>query len=284
MRLIPFFLLLFMSLPGLANDSLTIPVKVISYNIRLDFVGDHLDNWHNRKQEVANFIKVNQPDFIGIQEALYHQVEFLDGALEEYEYLGVGRDDGKIAGEFMAIFYKADTWKVGEENTFWLSATPSIPTKGWDAACFRVCTFAEFKNKTGESIALYNTHFDHLGKTAKTKSVEVIKSFLSDTEHNYPSILLGDFNVKPEDSVFLALNTFLTDSRSLARQIQEESIGTFNAFKTTGPFTRRIDYIFVDQEYIQVKKYKVPIIYTETGRQLSDHFPVIAELEIKFYD
>jgi hypothetical protein len=35
-----------------------------------------------------------------------------------------GRDDGKDNGEFSAIFYRHDRFKLGDKDTFWLSETP----------------------------------------------------------------------------------------------------------------------------------------------------------------
>jgi hypothetical protein len=50
-------------------------------------------------------------------------------------------------GEHSAIFYNSDKFKLLEENTFWLSETPEKPSKGWDAAYNRVCTYGLFQNK-----------------------------------------------------------------------------------------------------------------------------------------
>ena len=201
--------------------------------------------------------------------------------MKGYTYIGVGRDDGKNAGEFMAVFYKSKKWNLEEGSTFWLSESPSEPTKGWDAHCFRVCTYGVFKKKNGLSIALFNTHFDHAGETARKESVAVLKAQIDPFKNKYPCILIGDFNVEPKDSVYLALNDYLKDSRSLSPNILESFPGTFNAFKPSGTFDRRIDYAFVDHEKIRVKRYAVETPRTKAGRQLSDHFPVIVDLEIK---
>ena len=257
-------------------------IKVMTYNIRLDFDGDGEDNWQHRKTDLVDYIQDHNPDFVGIQEALYHQIAFLaDSCLEQYTYIGVGRDDGRTGGEFMAILYKTDKWTIEKEGTFWLSESPGIPSMGWDAGCFRVCTYGIFKQQNGSSIALFNTHFDHVGKTARKESVQVLQSHIATVMDKYPTILTGDFNIIPTDSVFTALGAFMTDSRSLASEIREASEGTFNGFKSAGSFERRIDYIFVETEGIVVQKYLVEQPLTKFGRQLSDHFPVIVELEVE---
>ena len=266
---------------GILTSTAGQSVKVMTYNIRLDYEGDNEDNWHQRKRELADYILKEDPDFVGVQEALYHQVAFLEGALRNYKYIGVGRDDGKRAGEFMALFYKADQWTPTVDSTFWLSESPDVPSMGWDAGCFRVCTFGVFENEKGKSIAVFNTHFDHVGKLARQESVAVIKSHIEAFRKKYPTVLIGDFNVEPSDPVYLAITNFLKDSRTATSDRKESFEGTFNGFKITDDFERRIDYIFVDEKKIGVKKYTADIPLTKKGRQLSDHFPIIIELEIK---
>lgn len=258
-----------------------LPVKVMTYNIRLDFEGDSLDNWHHRKADLVSFILAESPDFVGVQEALYHQMQFLDEHLGNYQYIGTGRDDGATEGEFSAIFYKTDTWTALESSTFWLSKTPAVPSKGWDAALPRICTYGIFRNQNGQSIAVFNTHFDHVGEKARKKSVKVIKSFLKPVAKNNPVILTGDFNFEPSSPAYAKLTAFMTDSRSVALKMDEASTGTFNGFKPEGPFERRIDYIFVNNKNLTVKKYQVKTPLTQSGRQLSDHFPLIVEMEIE---
>ena len=38
------------------------------------------------------------PSIFGIQEGLLNQVEWIDSTLKNYNYIGVGRDDGKGKG------------------------------------------------------------------------------------------------------------------------------------------------------------------------------------------
>ncbi len=277
-----FLLLQFVLLFALTGISCQSPeVKVMTYNIRLDNEGDKENNWKHRKEDLVKYILTHDPDFIGVQEALYSQVTYLDQELTDYEYLGVGRDDGDKAGEFMALFYKSEKWNVATDSTFWLSETPSKPTMGWDAGCHRVCTYGVFSDKQGHEIAVFNTHFDHVGKKARRQSVQIIQSYVHDLIDKYPLILTGDFNIEPSDSVYLDLQKFLTDSRDRALEIEEKSIGTFNGFRLNGPFDRRIDYVFVNDLFKSVNKYSVEIPLTTNKLQLSDHFPVIVQLELK---
>jgi len=55
------------------------------------------------------------------QEALKNQIDDLEILLPEYAWLGIGRDDGKMRGEYSAIFYRRDRLEPLETSTFWLS-------------------------------------------------------------------------------------------------------------------------------------------------------------------
>jgi endonuclease/exonuclease/phosphatase family metal-dependent hydrolase len=252
--------------------------KAISYNIRLDNLGDKQDNWHLRKQEMVDFIKNEQPDFFGIQEALIHQAEYLDGSLGNYNYIGVGRDDGVQAGEIMAIFYKKDKWHLIKDSTIWLSETPEKPSMGWDAACFRTCTAGFFQNFDGRKITILNTHFDHVGQTARSKSSGVILDFIKAVVKNSPVILLGDFNAEPHSAVMAPFFNSLQDTKEDALFSSNHFEGTYNGFKLNSTYPRRIDYIFVSNHLTPIT-YVVPAPKTRNGRQLSDHFPIIVQYQ-----
>ena len=77
----------------------------ISFNIKYDNTSDTVNNWNDRKQKMAQFIAYYNPAFLGIQEGLARQVNYLNDALENYTFIGVGRDDGATKGEYSAIFY-----------------------------------------------------------------------------------------------------------------------------------------------------------------------------------
>src|SRR5687768_2907126 len=118
-KLLAFTLLLLAFANGNAQD-----IKVLSYNIRLDVASDAENRWDNRKEMLTAQVTKLSPDFMGVQEALPQQMDYLDDNLKKYDYIGVGRDDGKREGEFSAIFYDKSKYKVLQQSTFWLSETP----------------------------------------------------------------------------------------------------------------------------------------------------------------
>jgi len=118
-------------------------LKVMTYNIRYHNHSDGVNGWNKRKEKVVELILKNNPDVLGIQEALHSQMKDLCKLLKDYAYVGVGRDDGKEKGEYVAIFYKKSRLKVVKSGSFWLSETPETPgSMGWDAACTRMATWA----------------------------------------------------------------------------------------------------------------------------------------------
>ena len=96
-------------------------LRVASYNLRYDSPGDSLDNWKYHEKTVAGLIRFHDFEIFGTQEGLKHQLEQLKSDLPGYEYTGVGRDDGKDAGEHSAIFYKTDKFELLDKGDFWLS-------------------------------------------------------------------------------------------------------------------------------------------------------------------
>src|SRR5690606_5842166 len=130
-----------------------------------------------------------------VQEALARQLEDLDKLLIEYDRIGVGREDGKAGGEFSPIFYKKDRLELLDHDTFWLSETPEKPSKGWDAALNRICTWGKFRDRlSGEEFFHFNLHMDHMGQEARKNSSLLIVEKIREIAGDAPVILSGDFN------------------------------------------------------------------------------------------
>lgn len=248
-------------------------------NIRLDLASDGENRWDNRKEMLAGQILFYEPDFLGVQEALPNQMQYLSTKLIRYSYIGEGRD-GNGTGEYSAILFNKLKYKVIQQKTFWLSPTPDKPSKGWDAAYNRVCTYGLFEElKTKKRVWIFNTHFDHVGNTARIESSKLILNKIREVNNkNYPVILMGDFNLEENTESIELLSSQLHDSKTHALQ-KFGPQGTFNAFEFTKPVTRRIDYIFTSPE-IKINKYAV-LSDSDQCRYPSDHLPVYTELDIK---
>jgi endonuclease/exonuclease/phosphatase family metal-dependent hydrolase len=252
-------------------------LKVMTYNIRLDVASDSLDAWTNRKESVCDLIRFYEPDVFGIQEAMPHQMHFIDSALSSYKFLGEGRDGGNH-GEYSAIFYKSNHLKVLESSTFWLSETPEKYSMGWDAACPRICTYALFEDtQSGKLFWVFNTHLDHKGDTARVEGVKLLsKEIALLNTQNYPVLIMGDFNATPQSKPIQYMTTLYTNTKAASHFIYG-SKGTFNGFKFNPENSNCIDYIFISPNHFSVLKHAV-INDSKNRHYPSDHFPVFTKL------
>ncbi|RNC83285.1 MAG: endonuclease/exonuclease/phosphatase family protein [Balneola sp.] len=257
------------SLMVLAQD-----YSAMTYNIRYNTQGDGVDWWENRKEWVADVINFYEPDVLGIQEGLHGQVMYLDSALIEYSYVGVGRDDGLKEGEYAAIYFKEEKLAVLDSGTFWLSETPNEPSYGWGANFRRITTWAEFQDKdSGDIIWVLNAHFDHETPLARLNGAKLMLEKLESwNTTNDPVIVMGDFNAIPEAEPIQVFSSELYDSKEVSQTSPIGPIGTYNGFDVHHPLDNRIDYIFVNGK-INVQKYAV-ISETRDQRTPSDHLPV----------
>jgi endonuclease/exonuclease/phosphatase family metal-dependent hydrolase len=257
-------------------------IKVMSFNIRLDVASDGENRWDARKEKVASLMNYYEADFIGAQEVQHHQLAFLKTKLINYSSIGVGRDDGREAGEYSCIFFNTKNFELLQQSTFWLSQTPDSVSMGWDAVCNRVCTYGLFQSKkTKKMFWVFNTHFDHIGKTARLESAKlIIEKIQQLNTKNYPVIFSGDLNCKPEESSYQYINSVLKNTRDISRQPAYGPADTWNAFAFDKKPDGRIDHIFIStHKKLSVKKFAT-ITDSYEKKYPSDHFPILATLEL----
>lgn len=259
------------------------PLKVMTYNIRMDTEADGDNQWSNRKDFAADLIKFHDLDIVGAQEVLNNQLNDLLARLPEYDYIGVGRTDGKTQGEYSAIFYKKDRFTVEDSGNFWLAEDKNaVGKKGWDAACERIATWGIFKDKeSGKKFFFLNTHLDHIGKVARHEGTLLVLNEVTNLSKGLPVIVTGDFNSTPDDDPIKVLTNaddpqHLTHSRDIA-DLKYGPEWTYHNYGTL-PIEERgwIDYIFVKGN-IKVRSHGV---LTDMLGNLypSDHYPVMATL------
>jgi endonuclease/exonuclease/phosphatase family metal-dependent hydrolase len=266
-----------------AADAVKASLNVMTFNVRYNTAADSLNAWPNRKAMVASVIGFHQTDIVGVQEALAGQVRDLNSLLKGYEWFGVGRDDGKEAGEFSAVFYKTDRFQKLDGGNFWLSETPDKPgSMGWDAAYTRICTWLKLQDRvSGKTFCLFNTHFDHVGEIARQNSARLLREKIASLAGVSPVILCGDFNCASEDAPYRILTgsaadgLIIKDAQKLSQAAPYGSDYSFNGFEDrVGEGI--IDFIFVPAN-VKVIRHGV-ISERWNGRYPSDHFPVMAEI------
>lgn len=253
-------------------------IRISSYNLRLDFEGDGINAWPNRKEMVKGLIRFHDLDIIGVQEGFKHQLEDIL-ELGNYDYKGSGRDDGINTGEYSAIIFKKERFEVLDKGDFWYSETPEVPSLGWDATCCnRICSWVKFRdNNSGIEFFIFNSHFDHEGREARKNSSLLLLNRIEQIAKGYPVFATGDFNATPDsEPIQIIYNSeILNDSQLTTEEPPYGTEGTFNDFKVDSPMKNRIDYIWVTPN-ITIKKYGV-LNDMQYGRFPSDHFPVVVD-------
>lgn len=251
---------------------------VMSYNIRYNNPNDGKDWWENRKAEVVDLLQYYQPDFIGVQEALPDQTEYLDEHLPNYTYIGFGRDGKGTNSEGAPIFFDTTKFTLLQQQVIWLSSTPDQISRGWDAALNRIVVYGVFRAvATGDTLHVFNCHFDHQGEVARVKSAELLLEILAQKHLQEEAVvLMGDLNCEPDDEPMQVLRTQFTDAYSSEHCRPYGPDGTFNGFDPERVVTARIDYVLTRR--LQATSHRIIDDRRKNNRYPSDHFPVLVQL------
>lgn len=254
----------------------------MTYNIRLDVASDSGNAWIHRKEHLVSMIRYHTPDLVGMQEVLHHQLDYILQELPEYGWFGVGRDDGKTAGEYMAVLYRKERIDTLRTATFWCSENPDKLGPGWDAACNRTVTWGKIRDRADRTeFFLFNTHLDHVGVTARRESAKLLMNRVAALTGGERVVITGDFNSVPSDEPYgiivgpKAKKKFF-DSRAVSKQRPHGPKGTFNGFTVSAVPSEPIDYIFVSDRIAVLAHGTLAELID--GRFPSDHFPVIADI------
>jgi endonuclease/exonuclease/phosphatase family metal-dependent hydrolase len=232
------------------------PMRVMSFNLRYGTANDGAHRWPERRGAVVATIRDHAPHLLGVQEALRSQLDDLGAALPAYEQFGVGRDDGRAAGEHAAILVDTARIRVLGSGTFWLSDTPERPgSRHWGNRITRITTWVHGVDRaTGDSIRVFNVHWDHESQASRERSAELL---LARMEREAPKasrrvgeLVLGDFNADESNPAFrrlIAVGTGMRDSFR-DRHPRAEVVGTFHGF--TGDSTGgKIDAVLVSESW-----------------------------------
>jgi endonuclease/exonuclease/phosphatase family metal-dependent hydrolase len=272
-----FFLALAALAPGAAAEA---PVRVMSYNIRYANTNDGANAWNHRKDFLAETIKAFNPDLLGTQETLARQRDDLAARLEGYTVFAAGRDDGREAGEMMAVFYRTSRFEKLDSGHFWLSETPEVAgSKSWDSSLPRMVTWLKLRDRTDPAvpIAFFNTHFDHRGPKARVESARLLHKKLAELGKGCRIILTGDFNSGEGSEPYTTLfGAPLIDSYRRAHPSKESGEGTTTGFKAGASSRARIDWIGCSPDW-EVEEAGI-VHAARDGRTPSDHHAVTAVL------
>jgi endonuclease/exonuclease/phosphatase family metal-dependent hydrolase/type 1 glutamine amidotransferase len=263
--------------PLAAQDDL----RVMSFNIRYGNAADGADRWELRRGLVFDVLRDEQPDVVGLQEALRFQIDEIREAVPGYAEVGEGRDGGED-GEYSAILYREERFDVLASDTFWLSETPDVPSAHWGNRYVRICTWGHFREKTSPDRAFYvfNTHLDHESQASRERSAELLAERIAGRAAPDPYVLTGDFNAGEDNAAirFLGDQAGLVDTFRAVHPDQRR-VGTFNGFKGRAD-GEKIDAVLVPPG---VDVVDAAILRKNLdGRYPSDHFPVTARVRFDF--
>lgn len=256
-------------------------LDVMSYNIRCASCEspDHINHWKKRKFLVAHIIKTHNPDIIGLQEAEIPQVEDLAEMLDDYSWIGVGREDGKEKGETTAILFRHNRFSLQGQQTLWLSQTPSQASRGWDAQYRRTLTIAKLTDAiTKKQLFVFNTHFDNEGEIARQESAKILLAEITKVDPQTNLVVTGDFNFKSDAKGYDIITQSLADAEKISTTPPTGGNKTYNGFGEDSETDKKIDFIFIRKE----AKVLGHTINTTLYNNLfaSDHYPVTAKLDL----
>jgi endonuclease/exonuclease/phosphatase family metal-dependent hydrolase len=292
-RTVLFVILLILFVCGLLlplkSGAQEISLKVMTFNIKFNNPSDSIYNWNHRQSLVYDVFRNSKPDIAGLQEVLDSQLSQLRDTLEIYTWYGVGRDDGKKAGEYSPIGYLTSRFVKIDGSYFWLSKTPDVPgSKSWKTACTRMVTWLMLRDKlTGHNFFIFNTHFDHASEEARIESAKLLRKQIIEITGGRPVILTGDFNSTSKDEAYRILTDksapgYLQDTRASLPDSLKKPSYSFIDFPFRPEEGNLIDFIFTKNlpRVWHDGIYKI-IEDNRNGFYPSDHLPVTVEFMIR---
>ncbi len=261
-------------------------LTVMTYNI-LNSGSDGTEKaWPTRSPGMVAYLNATSPDVLGLQEAYQVQIDFLLAGMtsRNYSYYGVGREDGNKTGEQAAILYDGDRFRMEDNGTFWTSPTPSLPSKDWFEANYRICSWVRLRElATDTTFYFYCTHYGFM-PWHQTRAGILINEHIAAHTGNDPVILVGDFNMLNFYPFYLYLEGFGPKPLQSAYRLTH---GLVNPFDGTSAPTQNIktdvgfhiDRILVSQ-HVHVHTCEVHRGTYDGVYTFSDHHPVVVECSI----
>lgn len=225
-----------------------------------------------KREPLRDLMQDLRVDVLCLQEVSAVGLAWIREALGQPEVAAAGRDDGADQGEHVPILLLDRSWAIADHGTFWFSRTPDVPSRGWGAACPRICTWARLRRRDepGRELAVFNLHLDHASRRAREDSVRLLGTRLAVIPPACPIMLCGDFNFRPRSRAYALLRAeprgFVDGGETSRGEATWDGYGPFGFGRA------RIDYVFAGPS-VELRDYKV-LDNRSQGRRLSDHHPV----------
>ncbi|KAJ7664263.1 Endonuclease/exonuclease/phosphatase [Mycena rosella] len=321
----------------LGADSM--PLRIVTYNLRYDSQPDNItvqqsldrlpdpltgpgyfrkrgeQPWSLRRLRVAEQLLGEGIVLAGFQEALVRQVYDLAELFgPDWDWVGVGRDDGVEAGEYSPIFYKKSELVLLSYDSFWTSNTPFEPSRFPGAGSHRVCTTLHLQRRTdGKKFTVLNTHMDDRSEAQRRHAASMIlaRARYEAITTSCPVFAMGDFNSPPDgrdsgayeiatgvrtpsalpadfaarfpvpaDAPLFVLHDLRAHTPRRAVSANHATFTGFDAPNDTHAWNR-IDFVFGGANGgWEATGYKVDSALSDDGVLASDHRPVFADVRI----
>ena len=252
------------------------PITMMSCNVRcLSPLDLGTRSWFYRADLLMEDISSQAPGIIGFQEATVWQYDYLVSSLPEYDSVITYRDDSVIA-EGCPVFYHKDLYDLVDKGSFWLSETPDIMSKDWDAAHYRICSYVILTEKSsGKDFVVFNTHLDHVSDEARIQGIGVVLDKISQFG-GLPAVIMGDFNAQESSETYESVTQHFTDACHAA------GVTPGYTYQNWGDpdSAKRLDYFMISRTGFSVESYTVvPAIHD--GVYASDHCPIVVVLTLE---
>lgn len=256
---------------------------VSTFNVRYGGVTGS-DAWYGepgRGALVASQLDELGADIYGLQEVLSWQLADIATGLPDHDHVGVGRDDGAEAGEFVPIFFRRDRLALLSSGHFWLSETPDTPgTTFAGAATNRMVSWARLREReSGDVLLVLNTHWDHVSRSARMASSALIQERVWSMQPEGSLLVLGDLNDGEESASVTGLREGLqlVDAYRASHPQPDGEEGTYHGF-TGDTSGAPIDFVLCGAPLAPL--HAEIVRWSADGVYPSDHYPVLSTLGV----
>ena len=251
-------------------------IRVMSCNLRcITPLDPGKKSWFYRADLIVNNIEKENPGIIGFQEETKLQYKYMCDTLAGYDSVIEFRDKS-IISEGCPIFYRTDLYELIDKGSFWLSETPDVMSKDWDAACYRICSYVILKEKaSGKEFVVFNTHLDHVSDEARINGIAVVLDKIEQFG-SLPSMIMGDFNAAEGSQTYESATESFLDAKYQTENTMESCTYEGYGASLGG---KAIDHLMISKTGLEVKSYKV-VTDIYDGVYPSDHFQLSVVLTL----
>lgn len=251
-------------------------IDVMTFNIRTDVDGGD-KAWSYRGSFLMDHIRDYGADVVCLQEVKRSQFNSIKANLSDKYQMVYFERDAASDPEGLAILFTYE-FDLLESEVFWLSETPDVMSKGWDADYHRICVRALLCSCYGVYLNVFNTHLEWAGETARNKGLELIMHRAESVD--YPTVICGDFNAVAGSDTYKIISQSFYDSAKYANKTDDgwtaHDWGLFDP-----EWSKPIDFIFTTAD-LRAIEYDILQDQISDGVYYSDHYAVTSKLKYNY--